>query len=316
MFDFTLLRRSSFFGWSDEPEQKITEVPDFFYRQKLMSGYAAYTRGVQIIRPRRTRKAVFTSGWFRKKNKQYVEFIAYDWRNECVTKVSTDPAATTNYFQAKENSLPFELSPAFFKPEVLLKYKADRDKYAVGERNVSCRAAWALEAIDVNEAGQVHAYICYLRDLPFKEQLYWLSFNEQPKSSISERAFVNDFKGEFVNFVSPLRKVISTCKRWHHDKVTWWTLRNEKLLERVNTPFSSSRDEWAEAFMNLSKLVIEGFNTKAIRARLDAEQVPYEKGDKTITLLIWLDQSRGDKPVLCLFPSIKGSAAGVSQSMV
>ena len=37
--------------------------------------------------------------------------------------------------------------------------------------------------------------------------------------------------------------------------------------------------------MDLAKLVIEGFETKAIRARLDAMQVPYEKEDKTIVLL-------------------------------
>ncbi|NOZ96079.1 MAG: hypothetical protein GXP47_15270 [Acidobacteria bacterium] len=288
MFDFTLLRRSSFSGWSDEPEQEITESPDFFYRRKVVSGYAAYTRGAQIIRIRRSPKAIFTGikdGWFGKKNKEYVEFIAYDWRNKRVTKISTDPAATTNYFQAKGNALPFELSPAFFRPEVLLKYKADRDKYTVGERDVSCRATWHLEAIDVNEAGQVHAYICYLRRLPYEEQLHWRSFNEPPKPSISERAFINDFKGEFVNFVQPLGKVLSIVQRWRHDKVAWWTLRDEKLLDRVNTPLTASRDEWAEAFMALAKLVIEGFETKAIRARLDAVQVPYEKEDKTIALL-------------------------------
>ncbi|MGH2397971.1 MAG: hypothetical protein ACRDFW_13560, partial [bacterium] len=204
MFDFTLLRRSGFSGWSDGPTQEITESPDFFYRRKVMPGYAAYTRGVQIIRPHRSPQAIFmgiTDGWFGKKNKQHAEFIAYDWRNQCVTKISTDPAATTNYFQAEGNALPFELSPAFFRPEVLLKYKADRDKYTVGERDVSCRAAWHLEAIDVNEAGQLHAYICYLRRLPYEEQLHWLSFNEPPKASISERAVINDFQGEFVSFV-------------------------------------------------------------------------------------------------------------------
>ena len=288
MFEFVLLRRSNFSGWSDEPEEEINETPDFFYRRKVMSGYAAYTRGVQIIRIRRSTKAIFTSiknGWSGKKKKQYAEFIAYDWRNKRVRKISTDPAATTNYFQAKGNALPFELSPAFFRPEVLLKYKADRDKYTVGERYVSCRAAWRLEAIDVNEAGQVHAYICYLRRLPYEEQLHWLSFNEPPKASISERAFINDFKGEFVNFVQPLRKVLFIVQRWHNDKVEWWTLRDEKLLERVNTPLTASRDEWAEAFMDLAKLVIEGFETKAIRLRLDAMQVPYEKKNKTITLL-------------------------------
>jgi hypothetical protein len=295
-FDFTLLRRSGFTGWSEGPTQEIIESPDFFYRRKVMPGYAAYTRGAQIIRPHRSPQAIFTSitdGWFGKKNKQHAEFIAYDWRNKRVTRISTDPAATTNYFQAEGNALPFELSPAFFRPEVLLKYKADRDKYTVGERDVSCRAAWHLEAIDVNEAGQVHAYICYLRRLPYEEQLHWLSFNEPPKAGISERAVINDFQGEFVSFVQPLRKVMSIVQRWRDGKVAWWTLRDEKLLERVNTPLTASRDEWAEAYMDLAKLVIEGFETNAIRARLDAAHVPYDKEDKTIALLEKLPSKTG-----------------------
>ena len=288
MFDFTLLRRSGFSGGSDGPTQEINESPDFFYRQKVMPGYAAYTRGVQIIRPHRAPQAIFTGitdGWFGKKNKQHVEFTAYDWRNKRVTKISTDPAATTNYFEAEGNALPFELSPAFFRPEVLLKYKADRDKYTVSERDLSCRAAWHLEAIDVNQAGQVHAYICYLCRLPYEEQLHWLSFNEPPKAGISERAVINDFQGKFVSFVQPLRKVLSIVQRWRDDKVAWWTLRDEKLLERVNTPLTASRDEWAEAYMDLAKLVIEGFETQAIRTRLDEAQVPYDKEDRTIALL-------------------------------
>lgn len=287
MFDFTLLRRSGFNGWSGGDTQEIIESPDFFFRQRVMPGYAAYTRGVQIIRPRRSLQAIFRSITDERfgKERQHVEFLAYDWRNERLTKISTDPMATTNYYQTEGNTLPFELSPVFFRPEVLLKYKADRDKYTVGERDVSCRAAWHLEAIDVNEAGQIHAYICYLRDLPYEEQLHWLSFNEPPKAPISKRAVTNDFQGEWESFDQPLRRVLSIVQRWHYDKVMWWTLRDEKLLERVNTPVTASRDEWAEAFMDLAKLVVEGFETNDIRARLDAAQVPYGKEDKTISLL-------------------------------
>jgi hypothetical protein len=226
-----------------------------------------------------------TDGWFGQKNKEYAEFIAYDWRNSRITKISTDPKATANYFNAEGNSLPFELSPAFFRPEVLLKYKADRDKYTVGERDVSCRATWHLEGIDVNEAGQVHAYICDLRRLPYAEQLHWLSFNEQPKASISNRAVISDFRGECVSFMEPLQKVLSVIGRWHADRVAWWTLRDKKLIERVNTPLTASRDEWAEAFMDLAKLVVEGFEMKPIRANLDTAQVLYEKEDRTIALL-------------------------------
>jgi hypothetical protein len=81
MFDFTLLRRSGFCGWSNEPRQKVDESDHFFYHRKVMPGYAAYTRGVQIIRLHRPEKAVFTGvtdGWFGQKNREHAEFIAYD----------------------------------------------------------------------------------------------------------------------------------------------------------------------------------------------------------------------------------------------
>ncbi len=65
----------------------------------------------------------------------------------------------------------------------------------------------------------------------------------------------------------------------------WWSLRDDKLLDRVNTPLTTSRDEWAEAFMDLAKLVVEGFETKLIRAQLDALGAQYDKDEKTIALL-------------------------------
>ncbi len=200
MFDFTLLRRESFTRWPDEPENVLNKSDVFFYRQKVDPGKAAYTRGVQIIRPSRPKSEVFSS---RKAvsghdEGQYCEFVASDWRNKRIAKISTDPAATTNYFQACENSLPFEISPAFFRPEVLSQYEADRDKYTIDERGrtIRCRNAWILKSFDVNEAGQIHAYICDLRNLPYQEQLHWLSFNEEPKADISQSAFTHDFEGK------------------------------------------------------------------------------------------------------------------------
>jgi hypothetical protein len=288
MFDFTLFRRRGFSGWSRERDEDLHRSEDFFYRQKIDGPHAAYTRGVQIIRPRGAVKAVhtgITDGWFGRKDKQYTEFIAYDWRNKRVRKISTDPAATTNYFEAEGSTRPFELSPAFFKPEVLSKYKTDRDKYTVGERDVSCRAAWNLKAIDVNAAGQVHAYIVYLRNLPHAEQLHWLSYNEEPKAGISERAVTTDFKGEWTDLPNPLQEVLSILRRWDESKASWWTLRDRKLMEHINTPLTSSRDEWAQSFLDLSQLVVEGFGTDAIRAKLGKENVVYSKEAKSIALL-------------------------------
>ena len=78
------------------------------------------------------------------------------------------------------------MSPAFFKSEVLHKYKADSAKFELTDRTISCRGAWHLTTYDVNEAGQVHTYVGYLGDLPYREQVYWQSFNEFPKGPLSE----------------------------------------------------------------------------------------------------------------------------------
>ena len=284
-FDFTLLRRNNFTSWPEGPETVIRESAQLFYRQKVDPGVAAYTTGVQIIAPRRPYRAIFDDLRGRPKDRKYAEFIAHDWRNKRIAKISTDPKATTNYFEAHGNSLPFELSPAFFRPEVILKYKADKDKYTIGERDITCRAAWYLQGFDVNEAGQVFAYICDLRNLPYAEQLYWQSYNEGPKAGISERAMINDFKGEFTTFKDPLQEVLSVVKSWQDTIVPWWTLREDRLLKNVSTPLTTSREEWAGAFMDLAKLVVEGFVITAIRAKLEKLGIAYEQKEQSIALL-------------------------------
>lgn len=288
LFDFTLLRRSSFIKWPGGEENRFKEKNSIFCRQKIDPGHAAYTRGAQIIPIRRSKEEVFSGikgEWFGGNEKDYADFIVYDWRNGVITKVSTNPSETTNYFQAKNNSLPFELSPAFFRPEVLLKYKADRDKYTVTEREIHCRAAWMLRGYDLNDAGQVHAYICDLRNLPYSEQQHWASYNEEPKTGISKRAIINDFKGEFTNFTNPLQEILQIIRSWIAKEGPWWTLREDVLLERISTPATSSRDEWSEAFMDLAKLIIEGFELKRIRKKLEENNIAYGRDERSIALL-------------------------------
>ena len=82
----------------------------------------------------------------------------------------------------------------------------------------------------------------YLRDLPYNEQLHWKSYNEEPKASISERAFINDFKGDYVTFQHPRAEMLSILQRWQARRVEWWTLRDEDLLHRANPPITASKD--------------------------------------------------------------------------
>ena len=285
MFDFTMFEKGTFHGWPDGPEKRVDETDQLFYRQK-MSGRASYIRGIQIIGPRQDHYGI--AGKFKRDEHEpstYVEFLANDWRNQKICRISTDPSQTTNYFEAAGNNRPFELSPAFFRPEVLSKYKTDREKYTVSSRSISCRSSWFLRGYDVNEAGQVHAYICDLRRLPYTEQLHWLSYNEKPQTGISERAIVNDFRGEWHSVIHPREQLMGIARRWNDERVPWWKLREACLLERANPPLTASRDEWSEAFMDVSKLVVEGFDVAEIRKRLTAKDIRFDAAEGSIKLL-------------------------------
>ena len=149
-----------------------------------------------------------------------------------------------------------------------------------------------MKSYSVNDAGQIHAYICDLRNLPYQEQLHWKSHNEEPKGTISKRAFENDFEGTWGSEATPLERILHTLRQWENHDTHWWQINDEELLVRINTPVSNSKDEWATSFLDLSKVVIENFRTGPIRAVLRQEKIAFEKTDRTIALLERLLRSR------------------------
>ena len=285
LFLFTLFHTKTFMGWSDPTEKIFNENNEFIYKQRFEAGHASYTKGIQIIRPIRPRQEIFSVLQYgsKKKDDEHVEFTAKDLHSGRVMKISTDPATTTHRGDTK-SSLPCELSPAFFRPEVLSRYKLDRDKYKVETQMVRCRNLWGLR-YDVNEAKQVHAYVLDLRNLPYQEKLHWLSCNEKPKAWISPRSFTQDFGGRWSSIIDPLDRVTKVLENWHETKSPWWRLSDRTLLDGVNTPHADNREEWAEAFLGLSKLIVEGFKVKVIRAALKEKDVHFTKEEKSIVLL-------------------------------
>jgi hypothetical protein len=231
-------------------------------------------RGAQIEKPKTPKDQLLS--WNYNENeeeveKKYAEFIVQDWKNKRVLKnYSIDPQNFANYFT--KSDLPFETSPIFFKAEVLDKYKNNPDKYELDERRISCRGGWYLKTYDINEYNQVHTYAVYLARLPYKEQLHWLQYNDEPKGGISKRAFQTDFEAKFPDDFSLLEQLRKSLEKLENmkigqEKLCIWAPKGgsweaaSKGLHYVN---SENPNQWHDFIIALANTTNEGFLKKPL----------------------------------------------------
>ncbi len=287
MFDITRFKLDNFRGWADNRESEDFGKLTLIYGSlSITPGVDSYSRGFQLVDLSIIPKEqIVNRGWGREDNshKKYCSYIAYDWKNNMVSEISCDPACLSNYFT--ESDLPFGMTPAFFNPEVLSKYKNDRAKYTLSDSSITCRSVWSLETFDVNSAGQVHTYLVYLSRLPYKEQCYWQQHNEKPKAPLSERAFITDFEGRFDKIYDPLPSLKRKLHNLYDKGEHWWTLRDENALGKVHYPYTESTDEWADEILNLDQLLIEGLEEKWLRKKAKELGCNPKNQDGTLKLL-------------------------------
>ena len=195
---------------------------------------------------------------------KYCEFITLDVKNKRIAECSCAPDKMSNYFEP-ENDKPFELSPVFFKPEVLDKFKNNPNVYKLDKRRISKIGGWHLQSYDVNEKGQVHTYLIYLSKLLYSEQLYWRSFNEEPKGNISKRAYKTDFKGEFPDTIPPDELLIYLLEQTKNIKTFFKNIEYTQLnqIHRVHT---DNEKEWTDLISLLDKTLIETLDNSLIQS--------------------------------------------------
>jgi len=267
-FDFTRVRWGSFAGWGEL--NRYTRDADDLYYHGGTDGSGSYCNGAFVVRPRLTVEDLVRA-WKEEESdakRSYAVFKIFDRKNDANVETSCGPEFLSTYFQ--KSDLPWEISPVFFRPEVLHRFKADPEKYTLEDRSVSCRNAWYLKTYDINEAGQVHTYIGYLADLPYEEQLYWLAFNEWPKGPISARAHQTDIVGDWHREYEPLAALKHTVALMDEESPAWWKPRGDVLSNAVRYPATDSTKEWGDEILALDQYLVEGFLLKPLREIAEA----------------------------------------------
>lgn len=326
-FDFTRFDPNAFNGWQGGEEISHT-ARDLFYHGRNI-GSASYVHGRMVFRPAVTLQEIIDERVEKRfpTKREYATFKAINLETRERMEVSCGPDNLRNYFQPDRavEGVPLELSPAFFKPEVLAKYKSDREKYDLEGRSVGCRGTWHLKTFDINEAGQVHTYLVYLRDLPYSEQVYWQSFNEWPKAWLSKRAIETDFMGQFSTIHDSLISLKSKIMALDEEKPEWWNVRGKPLRDAVHYPATESSAEWGNELLALDQLVVEGFLESKLRALATGAGVSVEAGWRSLKLLEAIVESRGRtaeeaKAIIAPFrqlhelrTTMKGHSAGSSK---
>lgn len=268
-FDFTRFKSGSFSGWGEHPRIE-RNAPDLFYHGGSI-GNASYVNGRMIVRSTISLQRLIDE-WKDESNptkvKEYASFKIFDRKNNLEVETSCAPQFLSNYFQKSE--LPWEISPAFFRADVLHRFKADPEKYNLDDRSISCRNAWYLKSYDINDAGQVHAYIGDLALLPIEEQRYWQAFNEWPKGTISKRAHENDILGKFSSEYDPLHILKHKIGKLNSAPPEWWQPRSEANMDAARYPATDSTLEWANEIMAFDQFLVEGFQLKPLRKIVEA----------------------------------------------
>src|SRR5665213_3888362 len=131
MFDLASVGKG-FSGWNERKTEEVEQNGDHLYFRSHREGAnGGWARGVQIVRPKLSSEEFGQSLYDKDREpKQYASFIAIDWKNDQIAEVSCAPDATASYFEPN-SKLPFQISPVFFNPAVLDKYKADLEKYSL-----------------------------------------------------------------------------------------------------------------------------------------------------------------------------------------
>lgn len=254
-----------------KPSEDRSKGENIFYRYGGASGNLNYVRGVQLVPIATSKKKVAEDihKLLYGEEIQHEKFIvARDFQNKQILETSYEPGVA--------------LAIAFFRPEVLSKYKVDYEKYNFEEDQISSRSFWCLEFYDINEAGQVYAFLKHLSRLPNNEQKYWKLFNEHPKAQISHNVFRRFFLGEPYSHYSPLA---SLKHKLRNLRCKWWKVPTPDAMRRAQYPVTNLNDEWRNEILNLDQLLVEGFKEKWLREKAQELGRAQKPKDRSLKLL-------------------------------
>lgn len=233
----------------------------------------------------RYREKDYNRDSFDQDDKQYAEFI-YDYDDEGEPMSHSCKKETlSNYFVANGDN-PLEMTPIFFKKEVLDKYYSNPNKYTVSDGAVGCEESWSLH-IDNDHRNYVIVPLVYLGNLDYSEQLYWKGYNVSPEREMgfSKTAYTRWIEGKFCDSTFPDLQFKYRFKQFNKkwEKQLGWPLflplidedeHRYKTLHCLTT--ENNHSDFDEQILSMTKLVVDSLNQKCLQSEIDDSNTEVE----------------------------------------
>lgn len=233
----------------------------------------------------RYREKDYNRDSFDQDDRQYAEFI-YDYDDEGEPMSHSCKKETlSNYFVANGDN-PLEMTPIFFKKEVLDKYYSNPNKYTVSDGAVGCEGSWSLH-IDNDHRNYVIVPLVYLGNLDYSEQLYWKGYNVSPERDMgfSKTAYKRWMEGSFCDPTFPDLQFKYRFKQFNKkwEKQFGWTLflplidedeHRYKTLHCLTT--ENNHSDFDEQILSMTKLVVDSLNQKCLQSEIDDSNTEVE----------------------------------------
>lgn len=217
--------------------------------------------------------------WPYDKKKEYEEFIVGIDEDGNEVKFTCNPEKLSNYFGENPDS-PHYLTPVYFSKDVLTKYYAKPELYEINDGHIRCQGLWILRVDNLNK-DYVSVYLGDLgTDIPYKEQMYWKSFNIVPDGKLSKTKFKRDFLAQFADpEIADMKfKQIFTLFKKNWSKKFQWELflelteEDKYNFEHLRIPISNSQVEFDGLVLSMVKTLIDSLNEKGLNKLISSSE--------------------------------------------
>lgn len=246
---------------------KAVKLPNIYHR--ILKGWACYFyKGAQLLKSAMSKRtAAETVGINFSREENYETFTALDWKNNRIVETSCSPDT-------------YKFLPAFFRQEVLARYKFDQNKYSFNEYDVDGIT------YGINDEGQVHVWLVDLGKMPHEEQQHWKLYNEEPRPTITDFGqepeqilkrvlnkgfFDAQIKGSWDYQLSLLSALKETLRELHKSRCRWWNTDSLDRIDQMNYPIVKSLNDcadWEREILALYRIVVEGLQGDWIESKL------------------------------------------------